>query len=199
MTLFKKKFVRTPIEEESLLSYEELTGKLNKIIEKQKELKLHKLEGAPLFLWKKEGESEYSMKYYHSYKKDMCDTMLAIRVEKGLERSGVYGYICKPAGIWGVFWGIIATLLLDFLILSYCLLFVAGFDLTNGLMVSAAAIIVRAYICFSLLEITKDRMAKIKGELLRILREKEDEQKEQDEQKEPKEQESEGGTENEGN
>ena len=71
MTLFKKKFVRTPIEEESLLSYEELTGKLNKIIEKQKELKLHKLEGAPLFLWQKEGESESSMKYYHSYKQDM--------------------------------------------------------------------------------------------------------------------------------
>lgn len=195
MTLFKKKFVRTPIEEESLLSYEELTGKLNKIIEKQKELKLHKLEGAPLFLWKKEGESEYSMKYYHSYKKDMCDTMLAIRVEKGLERSGVYGYICKPAGIWGVFWGIIATLLLDFLILSYCLLFVAGFDLTNGLMVSAAAIIVRAYICLSLLELTKDRMSRIKGELLRILHEKE----EKDEQEEPKEQESEEVTKNEGN
>ena len=198
MTLFKKKFVRTPIEEESLLSYEELTGKLNKIIEKQKELKLHKLEGAPLFLWKKEGESEYSMKYYHSYKKDMCDTMLAIRVEKGLERSGVYGYICKPAGIWGVFWGIIATLLLDFLILSYCLLFVAGFDLTNGLMVSAAAIIVRAYICFSLLEITKDRTAKIKGELLRILHEKE-EKDEQEEQDESEEQKSEELRENEGN
>lgn len=195
MTLFKKKFVRTPIEEESLLSYEELTGKLNKIIEKQKELKLHKLEGAPLFLWKKEGESEYSMKYYHSYKKDMCDTMLAIRVEKGLERSGVYGYICKPAGIWGVFWGIIATLLLDFLILSYCLLFVAGFDLTNGLMVSAAAIIVRAYICLSLLELTKDRTANVKGELLRILHEKE----EKDEQEAQEEQESEEVTENEGN
>ena len=195
MTLFKKKFVRTPVEEESLLSYEELTGKLNKIIEKQKELKLHKLEGTPLFLWKKEGESEYSMKYYHSYKKDMCDTMLAIRVEQGLERSGVYGYICKPAGIWGVFWGIIATLLLDFLILSYCLLFVAGFDLTNGLMVSAAAIIVRAYICFSLLEISKDRMSKIKGELLRILHEKED----KDEQEAQEEQESEELRENEGN
>lgn len=198
MTLFKKKFVRTPIEEESLLSYEELTGKLNKTIEKQKELKLHKLEGAPLFLWKKEGESEYSMKYYHSYKKDMCDTMLAIRVEKGLERSGVYGYICKPAGIWGVFWGIIATLLLDFLILSYCLLFVAGFDLTNGLMVSAAAIIVRAYICFSLLEISKDRMSRIKGELLRILHEKE-EKDEQEEQDESEEQKSEELRENEGN
>lgn len=198
MTLFKKKFVRTPVEEESLLSYEELTGKLNKIIEKQKELKLHKLEGAPLFLWKKEGESEYSMKYYHSYKKDMCDTMLAIRVEKGLERSGVYGYICKPAGIWGVFWGIIATLLLDFLILSYCLLFVAGFDLTNGLMVSAAAIIVRAYICLSLLELTKDRMSRIKGELLRILHEKE-EKNEQEEQDESEEQKSEEVTENEGN
>lgn len=195
MTLFKKKFVRTPIEEESALSYEELTGKLDKIIEKQGELKLHKLEGAPLFLWKKEGESEYSLKYYHSYKKDMCDTMLAIRAEKGLERSGVYGYICKPAGIWGVFWGIIATLFIDFLVLSYCLLFVAGFDLTNGLMVSAAAIIVRAYICFSLLEISKDRMARIKGELLRILHEKED----KDEQDKQKEQESEGGTENEGN
>lgn len=195
MTLFKKKFVRTPIEEESPLSYEELTGKLDRIIEKQGELKLHKLEGAPLFLWKKEGESEYSLKYYHSYKKDMCDTMLAIRVEKGLERSGVYGYICKPAGIWGVFWGIIATLFIDFLVLSYCLLFVAGFDLTNGLMISAAAIIVRAYICFSLLEISKDRMSRIKGELLRILHEKE----ETDEQDKQKEQESEGGTENEGN
>ncbi len=198
MTLFKKKFVRTPIEEESALSYEELTGKLDKIIEKQAELKLHKLEGAPLFLWKKEGESEYSLKYYHSYKKDMCDTMLAIRVEKELERSGVYGYICKPAGIWGVFWGIIATLFIDFLVLSYCLLFVAGFDLTNGLMVSAAAIIVRAYICFSLLEISKDRMARIKGELLRILHEKE-EKDEQDKKDKQKEQESEGGTENEGN
>ena len=74
----------------------------------------------------------------------------------------------------------------------------AGFDLTNGLMVSAAAIIVRAYICLSLLELTKDRMSRIKGELLRILHEKE-EKDEQEEQDESEEQKSEELRENEGN
>ena len=171
----KKKFIKMAFEGESLMSGDELTEKLDGIIEEQKNMQLYKLKNAPVFLWEKKGEGEYYLKYYHSYKTDMCDTALAVAVEKGLERCSLKGFFCKPKGIWAVFFGVIASLFIDFLILSFCLLFVADFSLINGLMISAMATIVRAYVCISLLELDKDRMKKIKEYVLPLIRNKEKE------------------------
>lgn len=174
----KKKFIKMAFEEESLMSGDELTEKLDNIIEEQKNMQLYKLKNAPVFLWEKKGEKEYYLKYYHSYKTDMCDTALNVTVEKGLERCCLKGFFCKPKGIWAVFFGIIASLFIDFLVLSFCFLFVADFSLTNGLMISAVATIVRAYICIALLELDKDRMKKIKEYVLPLIREKAEKEKE---------------------
>lgn len=169
MAKLRKKFIKTPIEEDSLLTNEALTARLDGIVERQKTMKLYKLKGSPLFLWSKNREDEYSLRYYHSYKTDMCDTMMTIHVTKGMEHCRTEGFIHKPAGIWGTFWGVVASLFIDFIVLSYCLLFVAGFNLYNGLAVSAAAIVVRIFICLSLLEINRDRMKLLKTELLRVI------------------------------
>lgn len=168
----KKKFIKMAFEEESIMSGDELTEKLDGIIEEQKNMQLYKLKNTPVFLWEKKAESEYSLKFYHSYKTDMCDTALTVMVEKGLERSTLKGFFHKPKGIWAVFFGVIGSLFIDFLILSYCLLFVADFNLMNGLMISALATMVRIYVCVSLLELDRDRMKKIKEYVLPLIREK---------------------------
>lgn len=164
-----KKFIRIPYEEESVFSHEELKAKLDGIIAEQKELALYKLKGSPLFLLSEEEADQYSLKYHHAYKKDMCDTCVRFYIEKGLEKCRVKGFICKPAGSWAVFWGIIATLLIDFLIITYCILFTANFDLMKALMISLCAIAVRAYVCMSVVQFNRKRLDDVKEKMAEIL------------------------------
>ncbi len=172
MAKLKKKFIKMRVEEESVLSAEELEQKLETIIDTQYRKNLNKLRGASVCLWSHAGEDQYKLKYYHSYRDDMCDTMMTIGIEKGMERSSVHGFIHKPAGIWACFWGVIASLLIDFIVISYCILFVANFDLINGLMFSAAVSVVRAFVCVSLIEIKRDKVKILRTELLSVLRDK---------------------------
>lgn len=165
-----KKFIRIPYEENSSFSEKELKERLDGIIKDQGELALYKLKGSPLFLLEKEKEeNQYCLKYHHSYKTDMCDTCLRFYIEKGLEKCSVKGYACKTAGSWAVFWGVIATLLIDFLIITYCLLFTANFDLMKALMISFCAVIVRAYICLSALRFNSRRLEEIEIKMMEIL------------------------------
>lgn len=166
-----KKFIRIPYEEESSFSYDELKSRLDNIMEEQAELALYKLEGSPLYLLEKDEKEpdQYNLKYHHSYKKDMCDTCIRFYIEKGLERSRVKGFFCKPAGSWAVFWGIIGSLFIDFLIITYCLLFTANFDLGNALMISFAAMVVRGYVCLSVLQFNRRRLEEIKLKMADIL------------------------------
>lgn len=165
-----KKFIRIPYEEESTLTSAELTEKLEAIMEEQKELVLYKLKGTPLFLLEKEkDEDSYALNYHHAYKKDMCDTCVRFYIEKGLERCRVKGFICKPKGSWAVFWGIIATLIIDFLIITYCILFTADFNLLRGIMVSMFASVVRAYVCMSVVQFNRQRLETVKEKMNEIL------------------------------
>jgi len=166
-----KKFIRIPYEEESRFSYDELNSRLENIIAEQKELALYKLEGSPLYLLEKDEKEpdQYTLKYHHSYKKDMCDTTIRFYIEKGLERSRVKGFFCKPAGIWAVFWGVIGSVFIDFLIITYCLLFTANFDLGNALMISFAAMVVRGYVCLSVLQFNRRRLEEVKLKMADIL------------------------------
>ncbi len=165
-----KKFIRIPYEEESTFSPDELKARLDGILAEQKELSLYKLKGSPLFLLEEEKEEgQYALKYHHAYKKDMCDTCVRFYIEKGLERSRVKGFICKPAGSWAVFWGIIATLLIDFMIITYCLLFTANFDMLKALMISGCAIAVRAYVCMSVVQFNRQRLEDVKNKMADIL------------------------------
>lgn len=169
-----KKFIRIPYEEESRFSLDALRAKLDRTIEAQKKLSLYKLKGEPLFLLLKKGE-DYTLRYYHSYKKDFCDTCLCFSLVKGLERSGVKGHFRKPFGSWAFFWGVIVTLLIDFCVITYCFLFTAGFDLNTALMISGTALLVRAYVCMSLVQFNAERVKMLKTEMLRLLREEETE------------------------
>ena len=113
----------------------------------------------------------------------MCDTCVRFYIEKGLEKCTAKGFICKPAGSWAVFWGIIATLFIDFLIITYCLLFTANFDLTNALMISFCAIIVRGYICMSVMQFNRRRLEDIKLKMMDILGVEPEETAERNEEK----------------
>lgn len=165
-----KKFIRIPYDEESSFSYSELKERLNGILAEQAELSLYKLKGSPLYLLEEEKNEtdQYTLTYHHSYKKDMCDTCVRFYIEKGLERSRIKGFFCKPKSSWAVFWGVIGSLFIDFLIISYCLLFTANFDLTNALMISFTAMIVRAYICLSVLRFNTRRLEEVKLKLAEI-------------------------------
>lgn len=180
-----KKFMRIPYEQDSTYSYEQLESNLNELIKEQGELALYKLKGSPLFLIEKEKEEgQYCLKYHHSYKKDMCDTCVRFYIEKGLEKCTAKGFICKPAGSWAVFWGVIATLFIDFLIITYCLLFTAGFDMSKALMISGVATIVRAYICMSVMQFNRRRLEEIKLKMMEILGVEPEEETERNEENE---------------
>ncbi len=170
-----KKFIRVPYEEESRFSYEETKKRLASALAEQKKLQLYKLKGAALFLLSEKENDEYTLSYYHSYKTDFCDTCLRFYLEKGLERCNVKGFFCKPRAVWGFFWGTVATLLIDFLVITYCILFTADFDLTNALLISGTAVLLRAYICLSLVQFDKRRLKAVKEEMLRLIRREETE------------------------
>ena len=166
----KKKYIKMRIEEEAAMSRDALAAKLDGIIDTQYRKNLKKLKGSPMYLWSRAGEDCYKLKYYHSYREDMCDTMMTLEVEKGMERCSLHGFIHKPPAIWAVFIGIIASVFIDFLIITYSLLFVSGFDLMNGLMISACVCIVRAVVCVWLLELDRSRIKALREELYRVIR-----------------------------
>ena len=169
MAKLKRKFVKMRVEEESVMSRDELNKKLDGIIEAQYRKNLKKLKGSPLCLWQHAGDSCYKLRYYHSYREDMCDTMMTIDVEKGMERCSIHGFIHKPPAIWACFWGVIASVLIDFLIISWCLLFAENFDLMNGFMISGAVCLVRAYICIALIELNREKVRILCEELHRVI------------------------------
>lgn len=180
-----KKFMRIPYEQDSGFSYDELRANISRIMKEQRELSLYKLKGSPVYLLEKEKEKgQFCLKYHHSYKKDMCDTCVRFYIEKGLEKCTAKGFICKPAGSWAVFWGVIATLFIDFLIITYCLLFTADFDMVKALMVSGVATIVRAYICMSIMQFNRYRLEEIKLKMMEILGTQPEEENERTEENE---------------
>lgn len=172
MAKSKKKYIKMRVEEESSMSLDALNKKLDEIIDTQFRKNLKKLKGSPFCLWQHAGEDRYKLKYYHSYGEDMCDTMMTIDCEKGMERCSIHGFIHKPPAIWACFWGVIASVFIDFLIISWCLLFTENFDLANALMVSGAVCIVRVFICLSLIEINREKAKILRKELLGVIRDK---------------------------
>lgn len=166
----KKKFIKMRVEEECAMSRDELVEKLDGIIDTQYRRNLNKLRGNELCLWSKAAEDSYRLKFYHSYREDMCDTMMTIDIEKGMERCSIHGFIHKPAAIWACFWGVIASVLIDFMVLSWMLLFSENFSLEGGLMVSGAICLVRVYICMALLELNREKVRLIREELYSVIR-----------------------------
>ena len=172
MAKLKRKLVKMRVEEESSMSGDALRKKIADLLDMQYRRNLNKLKGAQLCLWSKTGDSSYKIKFYRSYRDDMCDHILDFHIEDGMERCAVFGLIKKPAAIWAMFWGVIASVLIDFLIISYCILFVGGFDLMNGLMISFCVSLVRVYICVGLITIDRECARSLRSELLGVIRDK---------------------------
>ncbi len=190
MAKLKKKFIKMPVEEESSMSLDALNKKLDGIIDMQFRRNLKKLKGSPLCLWQHAGNDRYKLRYYHSYGEDMCDTMMTVDCEKGMEHCTVYGMIHKPPAIWACFWGVIASVLIDFLVISWCILFAENFDLVNALMISGGICIVRVFVCLSLIEISREKAKILRNELLSVIRDKpvsSDDEEESDEYDESEE------------
>ncbi len=101
-----KKIARIPAEFECPLSENELKEKISTAIEEQQLEDNLPEKGRQYFFWE-ENQGEYRLRFFHSYKNDMCDTSFHGIINKGLEGSRLEGFFKKPAGVWGVFWTII--------------------------------------------------------------------------------------------
>lgn len=106
-----KKIVKVPVEYETELSKEELEEKLKDRIEEQALPENLPEKSRQYFYWRKK-EELYELKFYHSFRSDMCDTAFVGKIEKGLSGSRLEGEIKKPGGVWAVFWIIIGVALL---------------------------------------------------------------------------------------
>lgn len=103
-----KKIARVSAEFECPLSENELKEKIMKTIEEQQLEENHPEKGRQYFFWE-ESKGEYRLRFYHSYKNDMCDTAFHGIISKGLEGCRLEGFVKKPGGVWGVFWTIIGV------------------------------------------------------------------------------------------
>lgn len=113
-----KKIAKIPVEFESPLSEEELKEKIAAAIAEQEKDENRPEKSRQYFFWQ-EYKDEYRLKFFHSFKNDMCDTAFHGIINKGLEGCRLEGFLKKPAGVWGVFWsilGITAAIALAFFI-----------------------------------------------------------------------------------
>ena len=106
-----KRFLKIPVEFETALTEEELKGQIDEKIKETQEENLYSQKGRELFLWER-GNDSVSLKFYHSFRNDMCDTAFYGDIVKGLKGSRLEGFIKKPPCIWAVFWVIIGITLL---------------------------------------------------------------------------------------
>lgn len=153
-----KRAIKVPVTFESRLSAEELTQKIEEEMSSDV-WRESNLRGRQIYLWRRSGDN-VEVKYYHSYLSDMCDTMFQGTLNKGLQGSQLDGFIKKPAGVWAIFWGIIAVALL----VTAGLLFAVGFSEEPELgllLVFPLILLVVAFIEANLLRFEKKRLANI--------------------------------------
>lgn len=156
-----KRSVKVPVTYDSEMTVEELIAKMD---EANGEIDLtSNLKGREIYLWRHEGENT-ELRFYHSYRSDMCDTMFSGTLRKGLKGSQLDGFIKKPAGIWGVFWTIIGLALLLTLGLAVTILLSDTID-AQFVLLAPVILIVAAFIGASLLRFDKGRLADINSYL----------------------------------
>ena len=153
-----KRAIKIPVTIESGLSTEELTQKIDREVSSDI-WRESDLKGRQIYLWQRQGEN-VELKYYHSYRSDMCDTMFQGTLNKGLQGSQLDGFIKKPATVWAIFWVIIGIALA----VTAALLFAVGFSEEPELgllLVFPLILLVVAFIEANLLRFEKNRLANI--------------------------------------
>ena len=94
------------------------------------------------------------------------------------------GLYLQTYRLMGGFLGRYRNPFIDFLIITYCLLFTADFDMSKALMISFVATIVRAYICMSVMQFNRRRLEEIKLKMMEILGVEPEEETERNEENE---------------
>ena len=97
----RKHFVKIPVTLETMLTREELCGRIDAEIEAVRKLQLYKYRSQPMWFWKR-SESAVELMYCESYKTDMCDIMFKGEIKDGLSGCQLDGFIKKPKGIWAI-------------------------------------------------------------------------------------------------
>ena len=157
-----KRAIRIPVTFESGLSVEELEHKIEEEVSSEI-WRESDLKGRQIYLWRYDG-GIVELKYYHSYRSDMCDTMFQGTLNKGLQGSQLDGFIKKPATVWAIFWVIIGISL----IVTGALLFAVGFSEEPELgllLIFPLILLVVAFIEAGLLRFEKRRLANINNYL----------------------------------
>lgn len=153
-----RRAIKVPVTFESRLTTEELTQKIDEEISTDL-WRESNLKGRQICLWRRQGDN-VEMKFYHSYRSDMCDTMFQGTLNKGLQGSQLDGFIKKPATVWAIFWVIIGISAL----VTAALLFAVGFSEEHELgllLIFPLILMVVAFIEASLLRFDKNRLAGI--------------------------------------
>ena len=157
-----KRAVKVPVTFESRLTTEELEQKIEEEMSSDV-WRENDLKGRQIYLWRLEGDN-VEVKYFHSYRSDMCDTMFQGTLNKGLQGSQLDGFIKKPATVWAIFWVIIGITLL----VTAALLFAVGFSAEPELgllLVFPLILLVVAFIEANLLRFEKKRLANLNNYL----------------------------------
>ena len=153
-----KRAIKVPVTFESRLSTKELEQKIDEE-ENSDVWRESNLKGRQIYLWRREGDY-VEVKYFHSYRSDMCDTMFQGTLNKGLQGSQLDGFIKKPATVWAIFWAIIVISL----IITAALLFAVGFSEEPELgllLIFPLILLVVAFIEANLLRFERKRLANI--------------------------------------
>lgn len=157
-----KRSIKVPVTFESRLSVNELEQKIEEEMSSDV-WRENDLKGRQIYLWRLQGDI-VEVKYFHSYRSDMCDTMFQGTLNKGLQGSQLDGFIKKPATVWAIFWAIIGVSL----IVTAALLFAVGFSEEPEmglLLVFPLILLVVAFIEANLLRFEKKRLANLNNYL----------------------------------
>lgn len=155
-----KKIAKIPVTFESRLSSEEFAQKVKEVVAEQEENVTYAEKGRQIFYWESPGDDKYSLKFYHSYKSDMCDTAFYGQVNKGLSGCQLDGHIKKPGGIWAIFWVIIAVAILILFAFSIAMLLSENAE-TGLIPVFLLTLIPVAFVEVNLLMFDKKRLKAI--------------------------------------
>lgn len=102
------KIAKIPAQFECPFSQKELEDKIHNAIEEQEKEENLPERSRQYFFWE-EYKGEYRLRFFHSYKSDICDTAFYGVINKGLENCRLEGFYKKPAAVWGIFWSIVGV------------------------------------------------------------------------------------------
>lgn len=161
-------FIKQPFDVESSFSYDEISQRIDDEITEQNNSELYKQKGQPLFILSRNNNT-IRIKYYQSYKNDMCDTMYQGELTKGLECCRLTGAVKKPRAVWNICIAIACSLIIDLLIISFLIVIYDNFEIVDHLLEWLLAIAIRAVVIIQLLRFDRKRVKLVKDNITKFM------------------------------